>query len=52
MAKYKYLGKVEVVIDGVGIVKPGDEIDTKVEINHPDFEEANKSKKKEEDKEE
>lgn len=52
MAKYKYTGEVEVVINGVGVVKPGDEVDTKVEINHPDFEEVSKSKKKEEDKEE
>lgn len=51
MAKYKYIGKVEVVIYGVGVVKPGEDVETEVEINHPDFEEVSKSKKKEEDDE-
>ena len=50
--KYKYTGKIEVSVLGVGVVKPGDEVDTEIEINHPDFEEVGRSKKKEEDKEE
>lgn len=46
MKKYKYSGSVEVHIAGVGIVKPGAEVETEVEINHPDFKEVKKKEDK------
>lgn len=36
--RYKYTGENDVVIQGVGIVKVGDVINTEIEINHPLFE--------------
>lgn len=47
MAKYKYKGLVAVTINGVGTVEPDSEIETEVEINHPDFEEVGSKPKKE-----
>lgn len=44
MKHYKYTGDNEVHIHGVGVVKPGDEVGTEVEINHPDFKEVSKKK--------
>jgi hypothetical protein len=37
MKTYKYNGKTEVSVPGVGIFKPGDEKESAIEINHPDF---------------
>lgn len=48
--KYKYRGKVSVIIDGVGLVEPGSEVETEVKISHPDFEEVGGKQKKEKEK--
>ncbi len=53
--KYKYTGEIVVSIPGVGEVKPGDVIETDVEIDNPQFElitEDSKKSKKEEKEEE
>lgn len=48
--KYKYKGKVSVIIDGVGLVEPGSDVETEVKISHPDFEEVGSKQKKEKEK--
>lgn len=35
--KYKYTGEIKVSLAGVGIVEPGQVIETEIEINHPSF---------------
>ena len=53
--KFKYTGVIVVSIPGVGEVKPGDVIETDVEIDNPQFElitEDSKKSKKEEKEEE
>lgn len=35
--KYKYTGSVKVSIAGVGVVEPGDIVETKLTINNPQF---------------
>ena len=48
---YKYTGYVKVVIQGIGEVEPGDELQTDLVINHPDFVEVTEDKNsKEKDK--
>ena len=51
MFKYKYIGTSEVSVEGVGLVKPGETVESEVEINKPEFEPVgeNKKKKKDED---
>ncbi len=49
--KYKYTGNVRVVLQGIGEVEPGDELQTDLVINHPDFVEVTEDKNsKEKDK--
>ena len=48
---YKYTGNVKVVLQGIGEVEPGDELQTNLVINHPDFVEVTEDKNsKEKDK--
>lgn len=48
---YKYTGNVKVVLQGIGEVEPGDELQTDLVINHPDFVEVPEDKNsKEKDK--
>jgi len=52
MYKYKYLGAEEVSVEGVGLVKPGDTVESETEINNPLFESVGgESKKKKKDNE-
>jgi hypothetical protein len=44
MKRYKYIGENEVQLHGIGIVKPGEEIEAEFEINHSDFKEILKKK--------
>jgi len=46
MNKYKYQGKVETVINGYGVVKPRETIETELEINHPLFRKIRERKEK------
>lgn len=34
---YKYIGEIEIEISGIGLVKPGQVVESKSEINHPLF---------------
>ena len=38
MKKYKYTGQITVFVAGVGEVKPGQIIETEVQISNPNFE--------------
>lgn len=49
---YQYKGEQEVEIPQVGLVKPGDVIETELVVNHPDFEEITKKEVKKESKKE
>ena len=44
---YRYIGEVEIHLNGYGMVKPGQEIKSVVAINHPLFVEVKEHKKKE-----
>jgi hypothetical protein len=43
---YVYKGDIEVELPGVGLVKPGDKIDSPEEINHPLFKLVDDKEKK------
>ena len=51
---YKYTGNIKVVLQGIGEIEPGDELQTDLVINHPDFvevtEEKNIKEKKQKEK--
>jgi hypothetical protein len=51
MTKYKYVGKTNIQIYGVGVVKAESEFKTDLEINHPLITKIKASKKKEVKKE-
>ena len=34
---YKYIGKIDIAIPNLGVVKPDETIETSLEINHPLF---------------
>lgn len=44
---YRYTGDTEIHLNGYGMFKPGQEIKSIVEINHPLFIEVKETKKKE-----
>lgn len=46
MKTYIYKGENEIELPGVGIVKPGEEIKSEKDINHPLFEEKKDKKLK------
>lgn len=37
MKSYKYIGSVEVLVYGLGVIKPGDIVNTDLSIDNPDF---------------
>ncbi len=41
---YKFKGGIKVVLQGIGEVNPGDELQTDLVINHPDFVEVTEEK--------
>lgn len=38
MNKYKYIGKIDVELQGIGIVTPNQTVETEMVIDHPLFE--------------
>lgn len=44
MKTYKFKGSVRVVLQGIGEINPGDELQTDLVINHPDFVEVTEEK--------